>query len=126
MFFSNSYKQNQNLKQPQRTTLSFATHSISASQSHFHSPFPMTSPTLPIEPPPSFIPVQTAIPPELASRLLAAMLSVPLPWAQVCIPGLEQYTQHKLGRMQRILLESPPEIAHAHVVSDGAWDVSEI
>lgn len=44
---------------------------------------------------------------ELARTIVQAMLTVPLPYSQVCVPGLEKYSQGELRNMFGRLLHDP-------------------
>jgi hypothetical protein len=63
---------------------------------------------------------------EMASSILKAMLSTPLPWAQVCVPGLEKYTQQQLEYMFHAMLIDPPPLRLSQIDFEPVpWEVDE-
>lgn len=46
---------------------------------------------------------------KLVSSIVEAMLTIPLPFSQVCVPGLEKYSQLELERLFQRVLTNPPE-----------------
>jgi hypothetical protein len=80
-----------------------------------------------ITPPSNFIPRRLSLPPNVVPHLISSMLSVPLPWAQVCVPGLEKFTQNELRQMISTLLKTQPELTQFDFSSssDSFWDLDE-
>ena len=69
---------------------------------------------------------EIAIPDSVVSSIVQAMLTVPLPFAQVCVPGLERYSQRELERMFHQVLTNPPEAVNVSLsVSKPRWSDEE-
>jgi hypothetical protein len=84
----------------------------------------MAHPPPPLRPPPSFLPPADRVFPDLTPSALSMLFTIPLPWAQVCIPGLEKLTQQEIRDMlSRLLLTPPAGAAAAPVVFP--WDLEE-
>jgi hypothetical protein len=82
-------------------------------------------PALPVGAPPSFLSRANRVLPDLTRSALAMLVTVPLPWAQVCVPGLEKYTQQDLQGMLSALFTSPPPGPVGAQPVALAWGVAE-
>lgn len=63
---------------------------------------------------------------QLASTIVESMLTVSLPYAQVCVNGLEKYSQSQLRNMFGTVLRDPNRVVESHVPNyNPKWDVEE-